>query len=358
MRLTAWASLVILLGLPFFLLLEGCVPAREFKALDQKYKGLQDHVAVLEHTNDTLDNALKEARAERATMLARSIAAQQYSDSLAGELRRLFEANSRLKKDYTDLESLHKSLLSNNQREMGKMLAEIQRNQSELQGREDALKEMERQLYQRRQEQEREAQRQIADQKKLDSLHTHLEALAASIEKKNQAIAELQRALARQDSISQAIRQRVSDAMYGFEGKGLSVYQKNGRVYVSLEEKLLFKPGKYDVDAKGQEAILALSKVLSQHPDIRIEVEGHTDDVPMKGTGAIKDNWDLSVVRATAIVRLLTSAGRVDPHRITASGRGEFYPLDAAKTAVARQKNRRTEIILIPKIDQVLELIK
>lgn len=349
---------LVLLGLPFFLLLQACVPAREFKALDEKYQGLKDHVAALEFTNDTLNNALKETRATNATLLARWQNIQHYSDSLAADLRQLQESNTRLRNDYTDLESLHKGLMAGNQKEMGRLLAEIQKNQSQLQGREDALKEMERQLFQRRQEQEKEALRQQEDKKKLDSLRADLERMSVDVEKKNANIAELQRALAQRDSVSQALRQRVSDAMFGFEGKGLSVYQKNGRVYVSLDEQLLFKPGKYDVDAKGREAILALGQVLTQHPEINVEVEGHTDDVPMKGTGQIKDNWDLSVMRATAIVRLLTTTGKLDPKRVTASGRGEYFPLDPAKTAEARQKNRRTEIILIPQISQVLDLIR
>ncbi len=349
---------LVLLGLPFFLFLEGCVPAREFKALDEKYQGLKDHVAALEFTNDTLNNALKETRAANATLLSRWRKMQHDSDSLAADLRQLQEANQRLRNDYTDLEVLHKGLMAGNQKEMGRLLAEIQKNQSQLQGREDAIKEMERQLYQRRQDQEKEAQRQQADRKKLDSLRTDLDKITADVEKKNADIAELQRALAQRDSVSRALRERVSDAMFGFEGKGLSVHQKDGRVYVSLDEKLLFQPGKYDVDSKGKEAILALSKVLVQHPEINVEVEGHTDDVPMKGTGQIKDNWDLSVMRATAIVRLLTTAGKLDPKRVTASGRGEYFPLDPAKTPAARQKNRRTEIILIPQISQVLDLIK
>ena len=125
---------LVLLGLPFFLLLQACVPAREFKALDEKYQGLKDHVAALEFTNDTLNNALKETRATNATLLARWQNIQHYSDSLAADLRQLQESNTRLRNDYTDLESLHKGLMAGNQREMGRLLAEIQKNQSQLQG--------------------------------------------------------------------------------------------------------------------------------------------------------------------------------------------------------------------------------
>ena len=357
MRSTAWASLVIL-GLPFLLLLKACVPAREFKALDDKYRGLQDHVAALEHTNDTLHTSLREVRAALATNTERWNRAQRYADSVDVLLRHLQESNSRLQNDYNTLESLHQTLMAGNQKETGRLLTEIQQTQTQLQEREDALKELERQLYQRRLEQEKEAKRQKEDQARLDSLRNNLQQMEGHIAQKNARIAELQQAIDRQDSLSRALRDRIANALFSFEGKGLTVYQKNGRVYVSLEEQLLFKPGKYDVDAKGREAILALGKVLTQHPELHIEVEGHTDDVPMKGAGQIKDNWDLSVMRATAIVRLLTTQAHINPKQVAAAGRGEYYPLDPAKTAEARKKNRRTEIILIPQIDKILNLVQ
>lgn len=356
MNSTARASLFIL-ALPFFVYMQGCVPAREFKELDKKYAGLKDHVAALEHTNDTLSASLKEQRAVNAALGARNQALQRAIDSVEGDLRYLQESNARLRNDYNDLETLHKNLLAGNQKETGRLLAEIQKNQSQLQEREDALKESERQLYQRRQEHEREAKRQETDRRTLDSLRTSLNLMAENIQKKNADIMALQKAIAERDSVSEALRQRVAGAMFGFEGKGLSVYQKGGRVYVSMEERLLFKPGSYDVDAKGKEAILELGKVLLANPEINVEVEGHTDDLPMKGTGQIKDNWDLSVMRATSIVKLLTQQAKVDPRRVVASGRGEYVPIDPAKNAEARKKNRRTEVILIPQVETLLDLV-
>ena len=142
----------------------------------------------------------------------------------------------------------------------------------------------------------------------------------------------------------------------GFRDKGLTVEIKNGKVYVSLEEQLLFKSGKTDVDARGKEALLKLAEALNKEKDVNVLVEGHTDDVPMTSS-TIKDNWDLSVLRATSIVKLLTVDGKVDAKRFVAAGRGEFYPIDAAKNADARRKNRRTEIILTPKLDELLQLL-
>ena len=146
--------------------------------------------------------------------------------------------------------------------------------------------------------------------------------------------------------------------MLGFEGKGLTITQKNGKVYVSLDESLLFASGSTKVEDKGVEAIKKLAKVLEQEQEINILVEGHTDDVPMKGSGDIKDNWDLSVMRATSIVKIITGNSKVNPIRITAAGRGEYFPIDPSKTAEARKKNRRTEIILVPKLDELLKVLE
>ena len=125
-----------------------------------------------------------------------------------------------------------------------------------------------------------------------------------------------------------------------------------------MDESLLFASGKTAVEPKGIEALKGLAKVLDQNADINIMVEGHTDDVPMKGNGDIKDNWDLSVMRATSVTKIiLTSSPNIDPKRITSAGRGEFFPLDPAKTPEARKKNRRTEIILTPKLDELLKVL-
>ena len=142
------------------------------------------------------------------------------------------------------------------------------------------------------------------------------------------------------------------------EGKGLTITQKNGKVYVSLEESLLFATGKWTIEPKGIEVLKKLAKVLEQSPDINVLVEGHTDDVPMKGIGDVKDNWDLSAVRATSVVKIITQNSTVDPKRLTAAGRGEFFPIDGAKTKEARAKNRRTEIILTPKLDELLKVLE
>ncbi len=153
------------------------------------------------------------------------------------------------------------------------------------------------------------------------------------------------------------ITQKVSDALLGFENQGLTVTQKNGKVYVSLDEKLLFKSGSTVVDPKGVSALKNLAGVLEQNPDINVMIEGHTDDVPVISGSTYKDNWDLSALRATSIVRILLEGSSINPQRLTTAGRSQYLPVEIAKTAEARQKNRRTEIILSPKLDELYKLV-
>lgn len=169
---------------------------------------------------------------------------------------------------------------------------------------------------------------------------------------------ELEDVLKQKDEAVNALKKKVSDALLGFEGKGLTITQKNGKVYVSMEESLLFQSGKWAVEPKGVEVLKKLAKVLEANQDINVMVEGHTDDVPMKGLGDVKDNWDLSAVRATSVVKIITQNSTTDPKRLTAAGRAEFFPIDDSKTKEARAKNRRTEIILTPKLDELLKVLE
>ncbi|MEY3983827.1 MAG: hypothetical protein RL160_1386 [Bacteroidota bacterium] len=167
----------------------------------------------------------------------------------------------------------------------------------------------------------------------------------------------LEQELKRKDSAAIALQTSIREALTGFRGNGLNVEVRNGKVYVSMAEQLLFKTGSSVVDPKGKNALMALATALKNQPEILINVEGHTDNQPIRG-GLVKDNWDLSVLRATSIVRILSIEGQLDPTRIQASGRGQYQPVDAASTPEARAKNRRTEIILTPRLDKILNLIQ
>jgi chemotaxis protein MotB len=177
------------------------------------------------------------------------------------------------------------------------------------------------------------------------------------LKEREQALNELRDVIARQDSITKRLNDVIRNALLGFNSDELSVEVKNGKVYVSMSDKLLFKSGSAAVEAKGKEAIKVLAGVLDKNRDIDILIEGHTDNVPIK-TAVYRDNWDLSVARATSIVRILTEEYKIEPTRLTASGKGEFSPRATNETPDGRALNRRTEIILSPKLDEIMQLLK
>ena len=184
------------------------------------------------------------------------------------------------------------------------------------------------------------------------------EKLSQNLKDREIKVQELEKVLKEKESAVNALKTKVSNALLSFAGKDLSVNVKNGKVYVSLSDQLLFKSGSTDVDAKGVDALKKLATVLKDNNDVNVLVEGHTDDVPItKGTKGLQDNWDLSVLRATSIVRILLEGG-VQPVKLTPSGKSEFVPLADGKTAEARQKNRRTEIILTPKLDELFKILE
>ena len=246
----------------------------------------------------------------------------QLDDTLYG-MNILKQNNSTLEKEMSDLRDQLEILNSGSSAEIEKLLAELQVTRSNLNSREDKLREAEREL-----------------------------------EERNAKLIELQNILEQQKQAVSELKNKVMKALVGFNNNGLTVHEKNGKVYVSLEEKLLFKTGKWDVDPNGQKALRELSNVLAQNPDINIMVEGHTDDVLMHGSGEVQDNWDLSVMRATAVTKILTQNNQIDPVRIISAGRSEYLPLSNDKTAEGRQLNRRTEIILTPNLDELLKIIE
>ncbi len=184
------------------------------------------------------------------------------------------------------------------------------------------------------------------------------EELARDLAVREARVAELEQLIADKDRAVQELKDKVTNALLNFKENDLSVEVKNGKVYVSLAEQLLFSSGSIKVDAKGVTALQQLATVLSTNPDINIMVEGHTDDVPIsKKSQYMNDNWDLSVMRATSIVKILAENG-VDPQAITASGKGEFSPVAENDTAENKAKNRRTEIILTPKLDELFKILE
>ncbi|WP_343634452.1 OmpA family protein [Fluviicola sp.] len=177
------------------------------------------------------------------------------------------------------------------------------------------------------------------------------------LQEKERMLREMQAIIARQDAMTKKLNQTLRDALVGFNSDELTMEIRDGKVYVSMSDKLLFKSGSNAVEPKGVEALKALADVLNKNPDIQILVEGHTDNVPIK-TAVYKDNWDLSVARATSITRMMNEKYGVAATRMTASGRGEYFPKASNDTPEGKAKNRRTEIILSPKLDEIMNLLQ
>ncbi len=167
---------------------------------------------------------------------------------------------------------------------------------------------------------------------------------------------QLQDLIDRQKAQTESLRAKMANALGGFSSDQLSVFTKNGKVYVSLSEKLLFPSGSAVVNAEGKAALEKVAQALDENKDINVNIEGHTDSIPIRLK--FEDNWALSVARSTAIVRLLTNTYHLDPVRITASGRSQYEPVADNATPEGRARNRRTEIILAPKLDQLMQLIE
>ncbi|MBC7388436.1 MAG: OmpA family protein [Opitutaceae bacterium] len=202
-------------------------------------------------------------------------------------------------------------------------------------------------------------QKQLAEiEKNLQDAKRQNDQLAASLAEREKKIQELQKVLDDKDKKVNDLKNKISNALLSFKDADLTVSVKNGKVYVSLAEQLLFKSASTTVDKKGAEALKKLAQVLKEQNEVNVMVEGHTDDVPLqKGYMGMNDNWDLSVLRATSIVRLLTSEG-VQPQKLTPSGKGEFSPVAEGKNEASRTKNRRTEIIITPKLDEIFRILE
>jgi chemotaxis protein MotB len=318
-------------------LLGSCVPSSEFTQLSQKSNSLQTERDDLMAENEylTVENREMSARINHVEEQQKKII--EDSIRIHKKVKELQSEIAQLDRQYKDLESTHEELLRGNARETRRLLNELQTTQEDLARKQQLLKELETSVNGQRQDVNR---------------------LQAELEARNAKLMEMEEMLYQKDRILDDLRQKVADALLGFEGQGLTVTRKDGKVYVSLDEKLLFKSGSTVVDPNGVRALKQLAVVLANNREINIMIEGHTDDVPFRKGSSIKDNWDLSVMRGTSIVRILLDGSGIDPTRLTVAGRGEFLPVDPAQTSEARRKNRRTEIILSPDLSEVFSILE
>ena len=309
--------LIKLYTIVYVILFSGCVAQKKFDdLLAERVKIEADYYEVSDKLDAT--NVKLERLEERVSQLDEETAEKSH------KISKLEADLTALQEEHSQLETYYNNLLTNS----GKLNRDIAEQQ----------------------------ERRLELQEGLDAKKKENEALLTDLVEREKKVSELERIIAEKDKAVQMLMVAVKEALLGFSGNELSVEIKNGKVYVSLAEQLLFKSGSYKVDPKGERALIQLSEALKTSPDINILIEGHTDNVPISSK-TIKDNWDLSVLRATSITRILTRAG-VNPGRITAAGRSEYQPVTSNATADGKQKNRRTEIILSPDLDELFELLE
>jgi chemotaxis protein MotB len=316
--------------------LTACVPAKQYNDLKRKNEACEADMSKLSAENLACTTKNKELELQIENLNAdinrinKDIADKSQSfTTLQGEYKNLNDSYNRMVDE-------NKRTINSKDDETKKALAKLQFTQDELFKRQDELKQLSAEL--------------TAKKKSLDEATAALQAREAKV-------AELQRILSEKDSAANALRKKVTDALIGFNNNGLTIQQRNGKVYVSMEEKLLFASGSTEVDQKGVQALKQLAKVLEENKDINVMVEGHTDNVPIAG-GPIKDNWDLSVLRATSVTKIMLASAKINSTRIIPCGRGEYVPVAKNDTPENKRKNRRIEVILTPKLDKILKVLE
>ncbi len=329
----------------------GCVSPRVVEDLRNENEQLKKDKESCETQVEVLKLKVTKLQAKCDHLLEQSNEQEKIIAKLSSDTALLHSTNRNLQRLYNELNAAYERLLRVNK----ELLAEKARESEELSSDVATLK-----AKLELKEQQLQSKEKVLKNKELEllNLQARLESLEKELNEREQRIRQLERVLREKDSTVKAIRQQIAHALLKYEGKGMSVNIKKGKVYVTLQEKLLFPSGSYAVNREGKEALIQLARYLNQQPDVNIMVEGHTDDVPLRGSGCLKDNWDLSVMRATSVARILIQKGKVSPQRVTVAGRSSYDPIDPSTTPQARRKNRRTEIILTPKLDELLEILE
>lgn len=308
---------------PLFLLavilLQGCIVSKKKydDILAQKVK-TEGEIADLNKELDRVSTELSQANTRVTELKGDTL-------DLGEELRASKQKLTSLNNEFDQLNAYYKNLLNSS----GKMNRDLVEQKEQL----------------------------LAIQDNLQKTRRLNDSLSESLTEREKKVKELESVLESKDKAVRDLKNTINNALLSFKESDLTVNVKNGKVYVSLAEQLLFGSGSVDVDKKGVSALQQLARAIKDQKDLQILVEGHTDNVPVsKKSPYMQDNWDLSVMRATAIVRILTSAG-LSPTQVTASGRGEYLPLSSNDNAQTRQRNRRTEIIIAPNLDEVFKIL-
>jgi chemotaxis protein MotB len=304
------------------LVLTSCVSQKKFKDLEGNYNSLVDDYQELKNEQRDTNAELSEVKNTLADLKAEYNLLKEKEDELRMQYANLQTNYLNLSASYDALEKNSSSALAENSRQNRELLQQLDEKEKTLAEEQDRLEKLQKDLASR-----------------------------------SQRVDEIEGLIADKEQKMNTLRESLSKALTNFEGKGLSVEQRNGKVYVSMENKLLFSSGSWSLGSEGKNAVNELGKVLAQNPDIAVSIEGHTDDDPYRGSGQLTDNWDLSTKRATEVLKLLLKNNNIDPQNLTAAGKGEFVPVASNETTEGKAKNRRIEVVLTPKLDEISNLL-
>ena len=314
----------ISLGLLIVALSTSCVSKKIYNDLENKFAELKKENRTLADSNEDLTKSKNQLEADKSKLQSEYDKLKAERDKLLADFTASDKNLKTLQASYNALEKDSNEALTANINKNRELLAKLEAKEKSM----------------------------AAEQERLNKLKAELDA-------SSKRLSELEAYIAAKDATMKTLKDKLSKALNAFEGKGLTVEQKNGKVYVSMENKLLFQTGSWAVGAEGKTAVVAVGKVLADNPDISVLIEGHTDDDKILGNigGGIENNWDLSTKRATAIVNILSENKGVKKDNLTAAGRGEYAPLMSNDTPEGKAKNRRIEIILTPKLDEISKML-
>ena len=305
----------IVFGFIILSVLSSCVSTKKYRELDDKYIKMRSENVELKNQLDSLTNKQLKCKSEQERLKIKYDNIQSQYNTLNQLYQVKEETYKKLKASYDALSKSSSQTLAYEANKNKQLLDELNKKQKEL-------------------AKERE-----------------------ELDKKIKKIDQLEQMIAQKDAKLNNLKSSLNRALNKFKDQGLKITRKNGKIYISMENKLLFDSGSWNVKSKGRAAIKTIANVLSINPDVEIMIEGHTDNVPYHGKTAIKDNWDLSVKRATSVVRELMKNQHINPKRLVPAGRGKYMPVADNKTPEGRAKNRRIEVILTPKLDEIMNLI-
>jgi chemotaxis protein MotB len=314
----------ISLGLVVLMLSTSCVSKKIYNDLENKFADLKKENRKLSDDNEDLTKVKNQLELDGAKLKSDYDKLKAEHDKLVADYAAKDKSFKTLQASYNALEKDSNDALSANINKNRELLAQLEAKEKSM----------------------------AAEQDRLNKLKADLDA-------SSKRLGELEAYIAAKDASMKKLKETLMKSLKAFDGKGLTVHEKDGKVYVSMENKLLFQTGSWAVNAEGKTAVVEVGKVLAQNPDLSVLIEGHTDDDKITGNlgSGIENNWDLSTKRATAIVNILSDNKGVNKQNLTAAGRGEFAPLMSNETAEGKAKNRRIEIILTPKLDEISKML-